>query len=229
MDYSSSDHFTSDDSSRDSLSETSIDSHSVTSSDSSSRHSSSGHSISDSPYDSPNSISTRPSHKRRRSPTISVPVASSVPGALSPVRADLLLPRKRYRDSNFVIDFDVSSEEGYVLYVPREIGLLVNVEDSYEPYTKLDINLEVQEAIDAYITFADDIEARGMDARVEVGTTAEEEAKSSARGSIEIGVDRVTHHVVSDDAVEPVREDYPNLVNADGSLEVMQRGLDVVI
>nr|GFB56981.1 hypothetical protein [Tanacetum cinerariifolium] len=45
----------------------------------------------------------------------------------------------------------------------------------------------------------------------------------------EIGVDRVTHLVVSDDAAEPVREDYPDLVCADGSLEVMQRGLDMVI
>nr|GEW16311.1 hypothetical protein [Tanacetum cinerariifolium] len=56
-----------------------------------------------------------------------------------------------------------------------------------------------------------------------------QEAESSARGTIEIGVDRVTHLVVSDDATEPVREDYPDLVCADGSLEVMQRGLDMVI
>ncbi|GJU96621.1 hypothetical protein Tco_1321377 [Tanacetum coccineum] len=45
----------------------------------------------------------------------------------------------------------------------------------------------------------------------------------------EIGVDRVTHLVVSDDTTELVREDYPDLVSADVSLEVMQRGLDVVM
>ncbi|GJR23945.1 hypothetical protein Tco_0972472, partial [Tanacetum coccineum] len=111
-DYSSWDHFTSDDSLRDSpsnsLSETS----------------------SDSPCDSPIAIFAGPSRKRRRSPTTLVPVASPVPGALSPVRADLLLPRKRIRDSDFVTDFKVSLEEGSVPQ-PREIGLGVNVEDIY--------------------------------------------------------------------------------------------------
>nr|GEX81571.1 putative reverse transcriptase domain-containing protein [Tanacetum cinerariifolium] len=42
-------------------------------------------------------------------------------------------------------------------------------------------------------------------------------------------VDRVTHLVISDDTVEPVREDYSDLVSVDGSLEVMQRGLDMVM
>nr|GEU51117.1 hypothetical protein [Tanacetum cinerariifolium] len=58
---------------------------------------------------------------------------------------------------------------------------------------------------------------------------AYKEVESSARGTIEIGVHRVTHHVVSDDIVELVREDLPELVSADASLEVMQRGLDVVM
>nr|GEZ35714.1 hypothetical protein [Tanacetum cinerariifolium] len=103
----------------------------------------------------------RLSRKRCRSPTTLVPEASSVPRALSPVRFDLLPPRKRIKDNDFVIDPD--------------------------------------------------------------------EAESSARGTIEIGVDRVTHLVVSDDAAEPVRDDYPDLICVDGSLEVMQRGLDMVM
>ncbi|GKB59503.1 hypothetical protein Tco_0915689 [Tanacetum coccineum] len=199
-DYSSSDHFTSDDSSRDSPSdsslETSLDSHSDTSSDSPSRHSSLSHSILDFPCDSPTATSTGPSHKRRRSPTSSVHVASLVPGALSPVRANLLSPRKRIRDSDSVTDFEVSFEEDFVPHVPREIGLGVDVEDSYEPYTEPDIDPDVQADIDAYIMFVDDIAARGADARVEVGTAAKEEAE----------------------------EDHPGLVRVDGSLEVMQRG-----
>ncbi|GKE17414.1 hypothetical protein Tco_1424991 [Tanacetum coccineum] len=203
-DYSSSNHFTSDDSSRDSPSDssskTSPDSHSDTSSDSSSGHSSSGHPISDSPYDSSTNFLAGPSRKRRWSPTTLVPVASPVPGALSLVRADLLPPCKRIRDSDSMTDFEVSSEEGFVPYVPREIGLGFDVEDSYEPYTEPDIDLDVQADIDAL---------------------AEEEAKSSARGTIEIGVDRVTHPVVLDDSAEPIREDFPDLVSADGSLEVM--------
>ncbi|GJU59634.1 putative reverse transcriptase domain-containing protein [Tanacetum coccineum] len=154
--YSSWDHFTSDDSLRDSPS----DSLSETSSDS--------------PCDSSIAIFAGPSRKRRRSPTTLVPIALPVPGVLSPVRTDLLLPRKRIRDSDYVTDFEV------------------------------DIN--------ACITFANDIAARETGVRVEVGTTTKEEAESSARGMIEIGVDRVTHPVVSDDTIEPVREDYPDLI-----------------
>ncbi|GJX33797.1 hypothetical protein Tco_0245354 [Tanacetum coccineum] len=203
VDYSSSDHFTSKDSSRDSSSETSSDSHLDTSYDSPSRHSSSGHSISDSLCDSPTAISVGPSRKRRRSPTTSVPAASLVPRALSPVRADLLLPRRRIRDFDFVTDFEVKSEEGFVTYVPRDIGLRVDFQDSYKPYTEPDIDPNVQTDIDACIAFADDIAARGTDVGVEDGTAAEEEAESSTRGMMEIGVDRVTHPVVSDDTAEP--------------------------
>ncbi|GKB38497.1 hypothetical protein Tco_0883439, partial [Tanacetum coccineum] len=233
VDYSSSDHFTLDDSSRDSPSdspsETSSDSHSDTSSDSSSRHSSSGYAISDSPCDSPTTTYAGPSHKRCRSPTLLVPIASPVSRALSLVRADLLPPRKRIRDSDFVTNFEVSLEEGFVPYVPREVGLGVDVEDSYEPYTEPDVDSDIQADIDACIVFADDIAARGTDVRVEVETAAEEEAESSVRGTIEIEVDGVTHPVVPEDIVEPVREDFPEFVSADGSLEVMQRGLDVVM
>ncbi|GJT59171.1 putative reverse transcriptase domain-containing protein [Tanacetum coccineum] len=100
---------------------------------------------------------------------------------------------------------------------------------SYEPYTELDIDPDVQVDIEACIAFADDIAARGTDVIVEIGTAAEEEAKSSARGTIKIRVDRVTHPVVLDDVVGPVKEDSPELVSADGSLEVTQRGLDVVM
>ncbi|GKC29045.1 hypothetical protein Tco_1036339 [Tanacetum coccineum] len=159
------------------MSETSSDSYSDTSSNSPLRHSSAGHSTSDSPCDSPTTTFAGPSRMRHRSPTTSVLVASPVPGALSPVYADLLPPRKRIRDSNFMTNF--------------------------EP----DIDPDVHADIDACVAFIDDIAARGTDVRVEVSTAAEEEAEST----------------------EPVREDHPGLVSADGSLEVMQRGLDVVM
>ncbi|GJY78302.1 reverse transcriptase domain-containing protein, partial [Tanacetum coccineum] len=220
-DYSSSDHFTSDDSSLDSPSDsssaTSLDSHSDTSSDSPSRHSLSGHFISDSPCDLPTIISTRPSRKRRRSPTTSVPVASLVPEALSPIRADLLPPCKRIRDSDSVTDFKVSLEEGFVPYVPREIGLGVDVKDSYEPYTEPDIDPDVQADIDACIAFTDDIAARGTDVRVQDRAVAEEEAESSARGTIEIG-ERRWRKGPREIGSEELQEE-----------KVVQKGLDVVM
>ncbi|GJS92089.1 hypothetical protein Tco_0774725, partial [Tanacetum coccineum] len=102
------------------------------------------------------------SRKRCRSPTTSVPAALPVPGALSPVCTDLLPPRKRIRDSDFMNYFEVSLEEGFVPYVPRETD------------------------IDTCIAFADDIAARGTDVIVEIGTATEDESDSSARGTIEI-------------------------------------------
>ncbi|GJR04524.1 hypothetical protein Tco_0527508 [Tanacetum coccineum] len=157
------------------------DSHLNTSSDSSSRHSSSGHSTPDFPRDSPIAISARPSRKRRRYPTTLVLVASPVPGALSPVRADLLLPHKRSRDSYLVTDFE--------------------------------------EDINECIAFVDAIATKGTDVRVEVGTAAEEEVESSVRGTIKIKVDPRVGPVVDDDVREVVREDFPDHVTIDGSLE----------
>nr|GEW16685.1 putative reverse transcriptase domain-containing protein [Tanacetum cinerariifolium] len=112
-------------------------------------------------------------------------------------------------------------------HLARDVG--VDVEDSYEPYTEPNIDSDVQADIDACIAFVDDIAARGTDVRVEVGTAAEEETESSERGTIKVRVDRVTHLVVLDDTAEPVGEDSPELVSSDRYLEVMQRGLEVVM
>ncbi|GKF75548.1 hypothetical protein Tco_0224992 [Tanacetum coccineum] len=98
-----------DHSSSDSSSEASSDFHSDASSDSSSRHSLSDHSSPDLP-----STSTGPSRKRRRSPTMYVPVLSPVSGALSPVHADLIPSPKRVKDSGYLTDVEID---------PREISL----------------------------------------------------------------------------------------------------------
>ncbi|GJY90629.1 hypothetical protein Tco_0505825 [Tanacetum coccineum] len=189
-DYSSSDHFTSNDITRilpRFFVWTSSDSHLDTSSDSSSRHSSSGYAISDSPCDSPIVVSARPSRKRCRSHTSSIPVASLVREALSPVRADLLPPRKRIRDSDFVTDLEVSSEEGYVSYIPRDIRLGVDIED------------------------------RLQSGRVRVGDLGYGQRRRSSYSAksarSNMGLIDVTHQVVSDDMAEPVREDSPELVS----------------
>nr|GEW77238.1 hypothetical protein [Tanacetum cinerariifolium] len=197
-DYSSSNHFTSDDSSRDSppnsSSKASLDSHSDTSS--------------------------WPSRKRCRSPTSSIHVALPIPRALSLVRADLLLPRKRIRDSDSVTYFKVSSEDGYMPHVPREVGLGVDAEDSYEPYTELDIDPDVLEDIDECFVYADAIGARWTDVRVAVKTTTKEEVESSARGAVKVEVDPRVKLVIDDNVCESVREDVHDHVTADGDVEV---------
>ncbi|GJU50427.1 hypothetical protein Tco_1219982 [Tanacetum coccineum] len=173
-----------------SLSETSSDSHSDTLSYSSLRRSSSGYAISDSLRDSPTATSA--GH----------------------------LIRDRIRGSKSVTNFEVSSEDGYVPYVPREVGLGVDVEDNYEPYTEPDVDSNIQENSDACIAFANDLRARGMDDRVVVKTAAEEEFESSARGTTEVAIDPRVRPVIDDDVRESIREDVPDHVIANGAIEV---------
>ncbi|GJZ50795.1 putative reverse transcriptase domain-containing protein [Tanacetum coccineum] len=107
--------------------------------------------------------STRPSHKRCRSPAAIV--------ALVPSRADLVLPRKRFRDS-------------------------VSPEDSIE-----DIDTDVLEDIKADATAVEvavdrDVEARvdagidmEVDVRIGLEDKVEDEVESNDRGTMEVGVD----------------------------------------
>ncbi|GJS45702.1 hypothetical protein Tco_0595823 [Tanacetum coccineum] len=183
VDYSSSDLFTSDDSS-----ETSLDSSLDDLFASSSGHSSSDHpspalpsgmrsshqlcsSIPSIPHSS-TAITERPSHsssvgpsrKRSRSPTTSILISSPIPGALSPARADLLPPPKIIRKT--------SLRDGVV------------VRGSDEPYSKTDIDLEIQEEINECISYADALRAEEIDTRVVVKTIAREEVETSVRGPV---------------------------------------------
>nr|GEU99131.1 putative reverse transcriptase domain-containing protein [Tanacetum cinerariifolium] len=136
------------------------------------------------------SSSVRPFRKRSQSPTISIHVSSPIHKALSYVRADLLPPHKRIRSSNSVTDLEVSSNESSESYVPREIGLGVDidVEGSDEPYSEPDIDPDVQAGINECITYVDALRAGGVDARVMVETGAREEE----------GVVEVTYETLGD-------------------------------
>ncbi|GKF60701.1 hypothetical protein Tco_0177487, partial [Tanacetum coccineum] len=164
-------HYT-DHSSLDSSSEASSDFHSDASSDSSLRHSLPDHSSPDLP-----STSAGPYRKRRRSPMTSVPALSSVSGALSPVRADLIPSPKRVKDSGYLADIEVD---------PREISLrddaIVRVSD--EPH----------------------LEDRGINARVVVEAVDRDETEMGVRGPVEVRVKRVTHPVMPEDIPEPAQD-----------------------
>ncbi|GJR42673.1 hypothetical protein Tco_1310776 [Tanacetum coccineum] len=108
LDHSLLDHFSSNDSLLDSSSDSSSDS-------------SLGHSLPDSSVDAPATISPRPSYKRCRSLAVSVPLATPITGALSPVHADLLPPRKRIRGAVTASDYDDSIEESYEAYTKPDI------------------------------------------------------------------------------------------------------------
>ncbi|GKB46598.1 hypothetical protein Tco_0897351, partial [Tanacetum coccineum] len=110
--------------------------------------------------------------------------------------------------------FEVSLKDGFVPYVPREVGLGVDVKYNFEHYTEPDVDFDIQADINACIAFADDLRARGTNDRVVVETTAKEEVESSTRGTTEVAVDLRVRLVIDDDVRETVREDVPDHVTA---------------
>ncbi|GJY32159.1 hypothetical protein Tco_0415654 [Tanacetum coccineum] len=187
-----------DHSSSDSSSEASSDFHSDASSDSSSRHSLPDHSSPDLP-----STSAGPSRKRRRSPMTSVPALPPVAGALSPVRADLIPSPKRIRSPESATDLEGCSEDSFEPYVPREVGLGVDVEDESSEQSRsrgTDIEVDddversdgmdidpVEAVIEACFDFADIIRASGVDVRVEAVTVARDDvAEPAQEGAVEV-------------------------------------------
>ncbi|GJX63892.1 hypothetical protein Tco_0296792 [Tanacetum coccineum] len=157
-----------DHSSLDSSSEASSDFHSDASSDSSLRHSLSDHSSLDLP-----STSAGPSHKRRRSPTTSVPALSPISGALSPVCDDLIPSPKRVKDSSYLADVEVD---------PREISL------------RDDAIAEIDEGI----AYADALRDRGIDAKVVVEVVDRDETETGVRGPVEEEAIEVTYETLGD-------------------------------
>ncbi|GJW78384.1 hypothetical protein Tco_0140066 [Tanacetum coccineum] len=103
-------------------------------------------------------------------------------GALSFMHADLLPPRKRIRGAVTASDYDDS------------------IEESYEAYAKPDIDFDVQADINADTAVAKTAMALEINIRIEadVGVEVgirierEDEVKSWDRGTIKIGVDRVS-------------------------------------
>nr|GEU48254.1 hypothetical protein [Tanacetum cinerariifolium] len=119
------------------------------------------------------SLSARPYHKRCRSPTTLVTSATSTPGALVHVRADLLLPRKRIRCSISALSLEDTIEESL------EIGSEEDIDSNVMADIKADIKVET--------VAADEIRAK-TEARFE----AEDEANGGgSREEFEIGLDVV--------------------------------------
>ncbi|GKB15454.1 hypothetical protein Tco_0849377 [Tanacetum coccineum] len=111
-----------------------------------------------------------PSRKRCRSSAATVTSSIHATRALVPSHADILPPRKRFRDS-------------------------ISPEDSVEE----DIDTDVLEDIEADATTVEvavdrDVEARvdaGIDMEVDVGDEVKDEVESSDRGTMEVGIDVV--------------------------------------
>ncbi|GKF44803.1 hypothetical protein Tco_0131355, partial [Tanacetum coccineum] len=177
------------------------------------------------------------SRKRRRSYMRFVPALPPVFGALSLVRADLIPSPKRIRSLETAMDLKGCSEDSFEPYVPREVGLGVDVEDeSSEPSRSrganldmdvdvvwsdgIEIDLEIQAEIDEYFAYADTLRDRGIDATILVEAVDREESETGARGPVEVRVERVTHLVMLEDTPEPAQE---------GAVEVTYKTLEDLV
>ncbi|GKA55767.1 hypothetical protein Tco_0754839 [Tanacetum coccineum] len=126
--------------------------------------------------DSSSKLSVRPSRKRCRSPTTTVTLYIYASRALVPSRADLLPPRKRFRDS-------------------------ISLEDSVEDDIDTDVLADIEADATAIGAAADmDVKAKddeGIGMEVDVGVDVEDEVEgkveSSDRGTMEIPLQRVEY------------------------------------
>ncbi|GJT51035.1 hypothetical protein Tco_0977192 [Tanacetum coccineum] len=147
---------------------------------SSTRDSSSGYS-SERPLHS-SSHSARPSRKRCRSLVDSVPSSTPVMGSLAPTRADLLPPRKRFRDS-------YSSEA------------------SIEEDTEID-PIETEVDLELGISDGDDVRDHvKIDPRDVRDDTEGYEADTSVGDTVKVGIDPMSVPIVEEEIVEPAGED----------------------
>nr|GEY16762.1 reverse transcriptase domain-containing protein [Tanacetum cinerariifolium] len=132
--------------------------------------------------DSSSELYDRPSRKRCRSPAVTVILAIHAMRDLVPSCADLLPPRKRFRDS-------------------------ISPEDSVEK----DVDTDVLEDIEADATTVEVVVDRDVEAGIDVGfgmevdvgvdveDNVEGEVESSDRGTMEVGVDMVAGIDIRDD------------------------------
>ncbi|GKE37281.1 hypothetical protein Tco_1460686 [Tanacetum coccineum] len=128
------------------------------------------------------SHSAGPSRKRCRSLVDSVPSSTPVMGSLAPTRADLLPPRKRFRDS----------------YLS---------EASIEEDTKID---PIETEVDMELGIGDGDDVRDhvkIDPRDVRDDTEEYEADTSAGDMVEVGINPMSAHIVEEEIVEPAGED----------------------
>ncbi|GJT31346.1 hypothetical protein Tco_0911621 [Tanacetum coccineum] len=147
---------------------------------SSARDSSLGDSSERPPHSS--SPSARPSRKRCRSPVDSVPSSTPVMGSLAPTHANLLPPRKRFRDS-------YSSEA------------------SIEEDTEID---PIETEVDMEFGIGDEEDVRGhveIDPRDVRDDTEEYEDDTSAGDTVEVGIDPVSAPIVKEEIIELAEED----------------------
>ncbi|GKC78339.1 reverse transcriptase domain-containing protein, partial [Tanacetum coccineum] len=136
--------------------------------------------------DSFSESSARPSRKRCRSPTATVTSSIHSLRALVPYRVDLLLPRKRFRDS-------ISPEDSVEEDIDADV--LADIEADAMAI-KVAVDRDVEAGVDSCIGMKVDVE-------VDVKDEVEEEVESNDRGTMEVGVDVVAGIDIPDGILMP--------------------------
>ncbi|GKB26327.1 hypothetical protein Tco_0865728 [Tanacetum coccineum] len=158
------------------------------------------------------SSSTEPSHKRCRSPTTLVTLATHTPEALSHVCANLLAPRKRIKGSLAALTHEDTIEESL------EVGSETEIDS--------DIRADIEAYIVAKAATSVKVDTRAeAEIEVEEDDQAKDDAESSAIGIIEIEVDIGAEPIVLDDLPGPIMA---GRLKEDGR-EMFEIALDVVI
>ncbi|GJT88601.1 hypothetical protein Tco_1070318 [Tanacetum coccineum] len=152
------------------------------------------------------SSSVGPSRKRCRSPATSIPLAIPTPGVVSSARADLLPPLKRIGGPSATLSSEDGSEGS------MEVGSKEHIDSN--------VMADIEADIAAEATTTDEIRAK-TEVGFEGDDKAEDEAESSARGTIKIGVDIVSEPKIIADSLVPASDK--------GSRENFKIELDVVI
>ncbi|GJZ53752.1 putative reverse transcriptase domain-containing protein [Tanacetum coccineum] len=122
--------------------------------------------------DSSSKSSTRPSRKRCRSPAATVTSSIHATRTLVPSRADLLPPRKRFKDSISLKDSVKEDIDTDVLQDIKADATAVEVTVDRDVVIGVDTGIDME-----------------VDVGVDVENEVEDEVESSDRGTIEVGVD----------------------------------------
>ncbi|GJU97205.1 putative reverse transcriptase domain-containing protein [Tanacetum coccineum] len=128
------------------------------------------------------SHSARPSRKRCRSPIDFVPSSTPVMGSLAPTHADLLPPRKRFRDS-YSSEADIE-DDTEIDPIETEVDMKLGIGDGNDVRDHVEIDPR---------DFRDDTEGYEVD--------------TSAGDTVEVGIDPMSAPIVEEEIVEPARED----------------------
>nr|GEU37514.1 reverse transcriptase domain-containing protein [Tanacetum cinerariifolium] len=112
----------------------------------------------------------------------------------------------RKRSQSPTTSVPLSSPTPGALLLETGLGVDNDVEGSDESHSEPDIDLKIQADINECIAYVDALRAERIDVKVVVKTAAREEVETSARSTVIVSDDRVTHPVVPDDIPKPIQE-----------------------